>query len=164
MSAAVILGGISLGLQVFGSLFGGDEEEEVGRQRQAVANYNARLLEKDAEKVREVGFEQETDHRRAVSDLLGRQRAELGAAGVRIDEGSAERLQSDTISLGEIDAMRIRRSTESKATALEEQATISRMGGQADRSAGDTAKTASVLTAGTQFASGVYGLLKNNGY
>jgi len=92
------------------------------KQQAATDRYNARILENDAERIRTTATEEENIQRLKTAQLLGTQRAQLGAAGVQLGTGSALQLQEDTVSLGEADALRIRTRGTEEVEALSTQA------------------------------------------
>jgi len=108
------------------SLYQGVQENNRAKDQadytQHVAAVNSRNRENEATKVRNVGVEEENKQRRMTAELLGRQRAQLGANGVQLDSGSALNLQQDTVSLGEEDALRIRGNYADQADALDQEA------------------------------------------
>lgn len=107
-----------------------------GRFAEDVADYNARVAENQAQEVITAGVEEENIQRRKTAELLSRQRAQLGAAGVELETGSALQLQEDTLTLGEADALRIRSNVESRAGALLTGAELTRQQGQFAAQAG----------------------------
>ncbi len=111
-----------------------------GQAANDVARFNARQQENEATRLRNVGVEQENDQRRATARLRSQQRAQLAAQGIDIESGSAGALLRDTDTLGEIDAMRIRRNTDEQATAVEQ-------GSQLTLAAGQSAQQQGVLKA-----------------
>lgn len=131
-----------------------------GRVARQTANYNARLQENEAQRVRNVGIEEENKQRRMTAEMLSNQRAQLGAAGVQLNTGSALQLQEDTVNLGEVDALRIRRNYADEAKSMEQGAVLTRNeGAQARagyRASGSAAFTNSVLSAGGTVASKWY--------
>ena len=121
-----------------------------------VERYNARVLENEATKTRNVGIEAENEQRRATAELLARQRVQAAASGVNIGSGSALQLQTDTMNLGEVDALRIRSNYADQARSMEDQASLTRSRAGAIQSAGRSAFTGSLLSAaGGVMASGV---------
>lgn len=84
-----------------------------------VSRYNARVHENQAQEVRNIGTEKEIAHREKVQQIAAAQQAQLGAAGVDIGKGTAASLVQDTYTLGEADALRIRKTTELQVKAQE---------------------------------------------
>lgn len=73
----------------------------VARNNQIVANQNATYATQQ-------GQAMEASKREQTAQLLGKERAMAGAAGVDSSSGSPLRLQGDTSRLGEVDALTIR--------------------------------------------------------
>jgi len=119
-----------------------------GKYRKGVADYNARVAENEAQEVRAAGVEAENIQRRKTAELLAKQRAQLGAAGVELGTGSALQLQEDTITLGEADALRIRSNFEAKVGSLETGAELTRSQGTFAESIAKT-KSFGTLLSGT---------------
>jgi hypothetical protein len=115
---------------------------------EGVSKYNARVAENQAEKVRSAGVTEENIQRRKTAQLLSKQQAQLGAAGVELGSGSALQLQEDTVTLGEADALRIRSITESKIGALGTQAELLRGQGEAAQSLAATKTAGTILSGG----------------
>lgn len=72
------------------------------------ARYNARTAENEAQQIRNVASEKENIQRRRTAELVSKQRAQIGASGIELGSGSAAQLQEDALTLGEVDALRIR--------------------------------------------------------
>jgi len=141
---------------VVSGVFSAQQQLRQGRFQQGVAEYNARVAENEAEQVRRVGAERENVQRQRTAELISRQRAQLGASGVDVGSGSALQLQEDAQVLGEVDALRIRRNFEDRATGLETQASLTRQQGEAARSASRSATFGTLL--GTAARVGVSGV------
>ena len=101
-----------------------------GRAADDAAKYNARVDENRATEVQNRAISLESEERQKAAEFRGRQRAILAARGVSVDTGTALRIQEDTELLGEINAMRIRESTESQVGALETSASLTRSQGR----------------------------------
>ena len=95
---------------------------EQGRQAAAAANVNARQFENQAQRTRNAATEKENDHRRMVAEMVSRQRAQFGAAGVDLGSGSPLDITLDTQELGNIDALRIRKTADDEVQSLKDQA------------------------------------------
>lgn len=117
------------------------------------AKYNARVAENDAEKQRTLGVEEENKQRRETAEAVSRQRAQLGANGVEIDQGSALQLQTDTATLGEVDALRIRQNFNDGANALDTSASLTQLQGANQAQASRNQATSTLITAGAGVAS-----------
>lgn len=134
----------------------GYQAKQQGEYQEGVGRYNARQQENEAIRTRNKGVTEENKQRRATSELLARQRAQLGASGIDIGSGSALQLQQDTITLGEADALTIRTNFLEGAGTMADQAVLTRNQGEAARIAGNNAFTGSIITAAGQgMSSGV---------
>ncbi len=101
-------------------------QAETSLYEAGIAAYNARVAENDAEKVREVGVEKENDRRRRTAHLVSKQRTQLAANNVDIGSGSALQLQQDSLDLGEVDALRVKKNYENQAERFEQQEALHR--------------------------------------
>lgn len=138
----------STALTVAATVAAGYQQYAEGQAAKAAAKYNARVLSNDAVRVRNAATEQENDHRRRVAQLISKQRAELGAAGVRVDSGSALTIQQDTEMIGNIDALRIRSGADQQVAVLEDERRLVLAEGDAAASAGRIALGTSILSGG----------------
>lgn len=135
-------------LTAFTAISGANQAYQQGKYEQGVANYNARVLENQAQEVRNQGNEAENAHRQRVAELVSKQRAQLGASGVSLDSGSPLQLQEDAYTLGEADALRIRGNYTDKVNSLNTEATLTREQGKYAKSAGRNAAIGSLLKGG----------------
>lgn len=99
--------------------------------KQATAEYNTRVSENEAQSIRNQATEAENAQRLKTARLLGKQRAQLGAANINFGSGSALQLQEDTVTLGEADALRIRTTGDDQFTASMQQAELETAKGEA---------------------------------
>lgn len=143
---------ILVGAQIASTAFAAYGQIKQGEYARDVGKYNARVAENAAEQARRKGTEEEMTHRERVMQLLSKQRAQLGAANVDIGSGSALQLQEDTLTLGEVDALRIRSNTEEQVSSLRTQAKLA-------KSQGEAAYTAGVMGAGGTILSGAASVL-----
>lgn len=128
--------GAVMALQVVSTAFMAQSQISQGRFQKGVAEYNARVAENEAQETRRVGVEEENIQRRKTAELLSKQRTQLGASGIELGTGSALKLQEETVTLGEADALRIRSNFESRATALETSADLTLQQGAFAESSG----------------------------
>ena len=121
-----------------------------------VARYNVRQQENEAQRITNKGVEEENEQRRRVLETMSSQRAQFGASGVDPLTGSALQVQEDTLLLGEVDALRVRKSYQEQAESLMEQSELTLYEGKAraglTRQRGRNAFTGALLTAGGEFA------------
>lgn len=111
-------------LKVGATVFSVGSQIQQQQYQRGTDRYNARVAENEAQRTRNKGVEAENIHRQKTAQLISKQRAQIGAAGVELGSGSALQLQEETAVLGEADALRIRSSFEEKAESLETQASL----------------------------------------
>jgi hypothetical protein len=131
----------------------GQQAKQQGKYANKVAKFNARQTENQATRTRNMGTERENARRQKTAALLSQQRAQLGAANVDIGSGSALQLQEDTLTLGDVDALRIRQNFLDQAEQQDLQASLIRSEGKAKEKAGRAAFRTSLLKAGGMFLS-----------
>lgn len=134
---------------------GGMDARAAGEYQNDISRYNARNMENEATRTRNVGVEAENDHRQKVASFISKQRASAAANNVDVNSGSALALQLDTQMLGEVDAMRIKTNYLDRAEAMDNGAMLTASQGDAAEKAGDAAFSNSLLTAAGKFATSV---------
>lgn len=148
----------AVGLKAVSAVSTAYAQREQGKYAKGVAEYNARVTENEATRTRNVGTERENQVREQTAQLIGQQRAQLGASGVDIGTGTPLKLQETAETLGEVDALRVRRTFGEKATSLETQAEFTREQGKAAEQAGKQQAVGTLLSGaasiGLMFASG----------
>lgn len=133
-------------MMIASTVYNAQAQREQGKYEKGVAEYNARMGEIEATQVRNKGVEEENIIRREAAELQSKQRAQLGAANVGLEFGSAGQLQEDTITLGEADALRIRANTDATVTALQRGAELDRSRGEFAESMGKSKAFGTVLS------------------
>lgn len=73
-----------------------------------VAKENARIAEMEGNFAHDAARQAEGEHRRKVRAIRGKQRAQMGASGLLVGQGSFGDILADTTELGELDALAIR--------------------------------------------------------
>ncbi|KKM66475.1 hypothetical protein LCGC14_1480810 [marine sediment metagenome] len=104
----IALGATGLGLQVKGQIEAGKAAEAKSKSEAAWQEYNAKLAEREAEEVQTAASEEEKDQRKAAARLKARRRTQAGQTGIE-PIGSFVKVQEETATELEIDALRIRR-------------------------------------------------------
>lgn len=137
----------ALGLGALGAFGAISEGQDARRQ----ANFIARVNEQQAYRERQISAEEERDFRKNASATLAERRAALGAAGVQLSTGSPLLASEDFAAETELQALRIRRGGETRASRLEQEAAMSRR-------AGRSARRRSFFRAGSSLLSGGAGL------
>lgn len=147
---------ISAAVAVASTAFQVQQARQQGKFQKGVADFNARTAENEAEATRTAATAAENTQRQRTAELLSRQRAQLGAAGVELGSGSALQLQQDTLTLGEADALRIRERGDVAFEALQTEAGLTESRGAFAEAAGRSAAVGSLLTgAGKTLDTGV---------
>lgn len=130
---------VSIALTIATTVAAGYAQKQQGEHEDDIAKYNARVTENEVEKVRTKGVEEENIQRQKTAQLVAKQRAQIGAAGVSLTSGTPLDIQEDTVLLGEVDALRVRSNFEQEAESLEEKAELTRAHGKFARRAGQAA-------------------------
>lgn len=151
MCSPAIVGAVAA---VGSAAVGGYSAIQSGRAQKKATAYNARVAENEAVKSRNIATEKENIHREKVQQLVGKQRAQAGAAGVDLGFGSAFQLQEDTEIMGEADALRIRDYGDSQVQSLQQQSMLQRY-------KGDAAVQQGYLGAGGSLLQGVGGVAES---
>jgi hypothetical protein len=113
--AAPAMAAISLAATAASTVVGFMGSMQQGRAAQAQANYqaavsrnNAQIAEWQAQDAIKRGQEEEDQHRRKVSQVIGAQRAGFGASGFDLGDATTIDILGDTAAMGEYDALTIR--------------------------------------------------------
>jgi hypothetical protein len=118
-----------------------------GKQQRQAYNYQAEVQEQQAQEERIATATNEANFKEEQRRLLARRRAVLGASGVELSSGSPLLVSEDFAGETALQALRIRRGGEVRATRLEQQANLSRYQGRAAKSGG-YARAGSTLLSG----------------
>lgn len=102
-----------------------------GKSQQAIADYNAKTQEIQAQDARARGGFEANQKRREVAAALGQQQTQLAANGVETASGTSLNLASDTAWAGELDAKTIEVNALRAAYGYEQEAVGSRLQGKA---------------------------------
>ncbi len=161
--AALALTAIGVGLNIYGQLRAGREAkrqaEAAARARESEAgllDYNAQVADVQAQDAIERGADEESRFRTGVRGLIGQHRADVGAGGTIVGEGSAADVEADVKFLEELDAMQIRNNAARQAWGykvdagdIRERARIARTEGTELRRAGKEAQKGARIGAAT---------------
>ena len=154
---------LQIGIKAFGAILGANTAKKKGAHSQAVANFNADQLDKDAMAVRNKSVQDDRDSRIKYANLKSSQRARLAARGVFVDSGTAEQIQDDTDFIREIDSYRIRSAAEDRAQTLEDQAEFNRESGEAAFQSGQDQAVGNLLAGAGNVAASWYKYQNNVG-
>lgn len=155
---------LTTALMIGSTLVGGVSQIQAGNAQAAAANYNAQVAEMNAtladraaKDALERGAREEQQKRMEIAQLQGRQRAAMAANGVDLTFGSPLDALVDTATMGELDALTIRRNAAREAFDIEVQgvnhradATLSRMNASSARTGGFLDAAGTVLGGGAK--------------
>jgi hypothetical protein len=137
-STIAVLAAGSTALNVYGSYQAGQSAKRQAGYEAAIMETQAGYSEQQAKDAIAIGDEQESRHRAAVRQLIGSQRATMGAQGIDLGSGSALDLQLEAAGMGELDATTIRNNARRQAwgfsveaSDLRNRAKMTRAGGRA---------------------------------
>lgn len=145
------------GLAVAGTLLSAYGAYQQGKAQQDVAEYTAKTNELAAGQAVEKGASAADQQRAKVRQIMGAQRAAMGASGAVIGEGTLGSVLDQTASLGEQDALQIERNAQLEAWGLRTGAQGKRFEGALAAAAGRTGAFSTLLTG----ASRAYGIYKS---
>lgn len=120
--------------QIIGAGVGAGQSGLQGEQGAAVMNSNADMLDLKAEDAMTRGGVQEDIQRDKTAQMLGFQRAAMGASGIQVDSGSGGKVLEQTAGMGELDALNIRTNALREAWGFKSEADSQRA--QADNAMG----------------------------
>lgn len=138
--------------------------ERMGAYEAQVLETNAQYSEQQAKDVLEIGKEQESRHMAQVRQLIGSQRAAIGASGIDISSGSAKDIQEEAAFLGELDRLTIQNNAAREAWGyrvqaqdLRNRAKLAKMGALNQASGIRAGGYSTLLTGAAQVGSLYYG-------
>lgn len=143
---------VQAGIALYAMWYQGQVASNQADYESGVAQYNKRVSENTAQRVRTKGVEAENIQREKTARLLAKQRAQLGASNVSVDAGTALQLQQETVMLGEADALRIRSNTEYDVKSLLTQAELQGFDARNALVAGSNRRTGAYLTGASNTA------------
>lgn len=152
-TAAIIIGGTGLGLQVKAQHEAGKAAQVQAKSENAWEEYNAKLAEREATEAQTAAGEEERKFRKAAARKKARLRTQIGKAGI-LPIGSAELIQEELTTELEEDALNIRRGGQVGAQRLTAAAQLSRFAGRSALLRGKAARRAGRIGA---FATGLSG-------
>lgn len=114
----------------------------------SVADSNAKLADYQAEDAIQRGDKESSKLNKAVSGLVGNQRANFAAQGIDVGTGSASEVQRDTKFLGALDYLKIKTNAAREAFGYKVQAANYTSAGQFAYAAGQNEANNTILTGG----------------
>jgi len=121
-----------------------------GGYNQAVANYNARMLELKAGEVEQMGTEAKIQRDIQAKHLKGAQKVVTAGRGVDVATGTPARLQADVDLIAEIDKLNIDRNIEKRASALRTQADFTRLTGEMQAEQAELGAVSTLIGSGAE--------------
>ena len=138
MGAFLGLAAAGTGLQAFG-------QYQAGRQQQAMADYNARLLDQRAVATEQaMRIETEMGHEQA-RRMKAQQRAAYSASGAEITSGTPLLVMAEQSAIMERDILQQRRNRMIEAQQLRSEAAMTQYGGQMQKRAGTLGAFSTIL-------------------
>lgn len=141
LTAALLAGGAAV------TAYG---QYQVGQYEQKVANMNAKLAGQQARDAEARGNIAEQTHLQKVRQMLGAQRARLGASGIEVNSGTALDLTTDTARMGAMDALTIRNNAAREAWGYRVQGVNYKAQGELAAAQGTNQAMGTLLTGGSQ--------------
>ncbi len=129
------------------AIYSANAKAESDRYNQQVANMNAELSERRARDALDRGREEEQQARLKAAQIQGAQVAAMAANGVDLGFGSPLDTLVDTATMGELDALTIRRNAASEAYDYRVQAASGRADAAMDGASANSAMTGGYLDA-----------------
>jgi hypothetical protein len=159
--SASTLAWIAIGTAAAGATVTAVAAIQQGKAAQKQAKFNAQvnennavLAERQAADALRRGRLAERQKRLASSQLEGSQRANLSANNVVLGTGSAADVLEFTAGQNELEALNIRTASEREAVGFKTRAQQSRSAGALSLAEGESARTASIFTAGSSILGG----------
>lgn len=155
-----------LAITAFGSGQSASANRAAGKAQQAVAEYNAKISELQAEDALARGVEDQTRLRLKARGAAGANRAAYAAAGVDISDADSSfgDVQANLATITELDADMIRVNAAREAWGYLAQAQSQRAGGEMARSAGNTKAIGSIVSGFSSYYGATYKPGGNAGY
>lgn len=137
-------------LAVSGGVLAAYSQYQQGQYAEKMGEYNAKVSEmKAADAIKQGGMAEEQQRAR-VRQVMGAQRAEMGASGMQADTGSFGDILADTAKYGELDALTARSNAMRQAWGFQQEAEGSRSEGLMASRAGKMNAFGTLLTTGAK--------------
>jgi len=139
---------------VAGQLQAGEAAAAQGESEQNMANYNAKLQERQAKSIEQQTMLQQRRQSEESARRMGTMRAGMGASGVVSTAGTALNLQGEQAAEDELENLLIGYEGSERATAARSQGQLDIMSGKIASQRGRSARTASRIGAGSSLLTG----------
>ncbi len=120
-TATLALTAASVGVSAYGQYQQVKAQNAAAEYNAQILNQNAKFAELEAKDAEKRGEIEEKQHRLRVSRAIGDKRAQFGASGAVVDEGTPLDVIDDTITFGELDALTIKHNTATEANRFRRQ-------------------------------------------
>lgn len=137
-----------LALAGFGTGFGAMGNIRAGNDQKRLNDFNAQVADMQSDDAIARGDIAADRQRTNTKRLIGAQRAAWAASGADVNSGNAVDVQSDTASMGELDALTIKYNAAREAWGYRNQAIDYRARGDLAKSEGETKALEGALTTG----------------
>jgi hypothetical protein len=138
------------GMSAIASAYGSIQR---GKARKSIADANKFISELKAKDALRRGGTRAAKSRQRIKKIVGKQRANLAAQGIRLGVGSAQDIQQETQDIGELDALTIRTNAAREAFGFRTQAEQFGTAGRAAEREGKSEAVQTLLTGGLRAAS-----------
>lgn len=117
------------GLQLAGGYFASQNIKEVAKLNKEISDMNAEFADLDAHDAELDGLSARASYQSVIDQTLGKQQAELTAAGVDVTYGSAADIQKETRFIAELNKMEVVKQAQEQSLGFKRQARNIRLGG-----------------------------------
>ena len=149
---ALIIAGASL--MAAGQIQAGREAAATGKSQQNIANYNAALMEREAEATKQKAAFESLRQAKEARRIRGKLRTQLAGAGAALFEGAPEKLEEEQAAELELENLLIGYEGRVQAGRARSQAELDRLSGRLAKQRGKAARKASYLQAGGTLLTG----------
>lgn len=132
MSATLALAGF----QIASGYFASQNIKATAKLNRDISNMNAEFAELDAHDAKLEGFSEIARYQKVIDQTLGEQQANLTAADVDVNFGSAADFQSESAFIAELNKMELEKQAEESALGFKNQARQYRVSGELGYSRG----------------------------
>jgi len=136
------------------SVQAGAQAEQAAKAQQNIANYNAAVMEREAEAALQKAAFEQTRQAKEAGRVKSRLRAKMAASGVMVGVGTELLIEEEQAAELELESYLIGYEAQTVAARARSQALIDRMGGRLAMRRGKAARTAGYARAGTTLLTG----------
>lgn len=145
---------IGTGAMAAGQIQAGREAAATGKSQQNMANYNAALMEREAEAIKQKTKFESLRQVKEGRRIRGKLRTQLAASGAELGEGAPLKLEEEQLAELELENLLIGYEGRKQAARAMSQAELDRLSGRLAKQRGKAARKASYLQAGGTLLTG----------